>query len=169
MTIKTVIEPSGADCGFMDQEWGVEFILAKKSVSGGQIIQKLILTHNIKDCFGKPAVVTIDKKFPFWEAFEVPKGSGTTGEGMDDSWNFGTDGKCSTGTVTIAGETCFYEGLTLPEGFKATGNPPTYAIPTTEKQPKLPLGTDCVTRKLTLQWNCCPCEHKESTKVSYSP
>jgi hypothetical protein len=70
----------------------------------------------------------------------------------------------------MTGTAQFYEGLTLPDTFKATGEPPTGDLPATKKDPgDLPGGTGAITRTMTVTWKCGPTENDiEPSQITYS-
>jgi RHS repeat-associated protein len=179
LTLKTIKGPTAGNCGAF--AWVIQWILDKPTKKGGWVVQKVDVSFDVKDCddnkldVKKASGGKIDPAWwPLWEAWEIHKGQkvttyAETGDTEDDTYASGGFGECTKGTHKITGSADFYDGLTLPKDFKATGKPPTGILPTTQKDPGLKGGSGAINHNLTATWNCCPKGHIEKTKLTTDP
>ena len=133
LSYKTVDGPTGKDCG--EFKWAIQWLLDAASTKGGYIVQNVAVTFDVKHRGGAPfnvkKVMGYDPAWwPLWELWPVNAGKDKTtyaGKGLasDDIYSFKNFGSCTYGTVTISGKAEFYDGLSLPSGFKVTKKPPT--------------------------------------------
>jgi hypothetical protein len=166
--------PDAGDCGEMN--WVVQWTIDYKTDTGGWVVQKVELSHNIKTCDDKPFTPGgsnggFDPSwYPVWEAWQVHKNKAVTtyaegGDKADDT--FGTDGMPDTkGSYTIKGTAEFYDGLSLPSDFKVTNAEPTWILPATKTAPKLTGGTGSKLHSKTASWDCCKDSKSKKTRFS---
>jgi len=158
----TVSGPKADDCGGF--KWVVQWKLDKKTTKGGWVVQNVTYPHNIKTCddkkFASGTGGTFDPAWvPFWEAWEIHKDQDVTTYAETGDLEDDTFGSCeipdTKGDQTIKGKAEFYEGLSLPADFKATGKAPSFILPATKTAPTLSGGTGSIDHTLKATWNCC--------------
>jgi hypothetical protein len=173
----------GDPCG--NFAWGIQWKLDVPTAKGGWVVQHVETAFDIKDCAGNPVDVKAltngdhdPADWPLWEAWQIDRcETGTGNKKSDDSYTMclfeeppnvicgGHDSKVKTkGTIKVKGTAEFFDGLSLPKDFAATGKPPTGKLPVTRKDPALSGGTGSLDHSLVATWDCC--EGKDNdTKV----
>lgn len=175
----------GDPCG--NFSWGVQWKLSEATAKGGWVVQHVETTFDIKDCNGKQVDVkaltsgdTDPANWPLWEAWQIGRCETGTGKLIDDSYtmclyteppNVNCGGHNSTiktsGRVEVKGTAEFFDGLSLPKDFVATGKPPTGSLPITRTAPTLAGGTGSLDHSAIATWDCCE-GNDHNTKVKTS-
>lgn len=180
LEINNIHGPRGYDCG--RSEWGIQWILARKSEAGGHVVQHVVTSYAIQDATGHDVTVRImgQAKSDFWEAWPFNPGQKVTtfaesGDVEDDNYTtMGMTFGKTMGVIVITGDAKFYEGLTeLPGGFRKN-NPATFAGPlaSTTTDPGLREGSASVAHNLTVMWDCTEPEtgfNHDTDIVSHAP
>ena len=166
------------DCG--EFRWIVQWELDRKTTKGGWVVQEVQASRNVKDCAGRikgpdktPGKLLDPSQYPVWEAWEIHKDQKVTtdaerGDPKDDTFAArGAPGTKGVGEgLKIKGRAEYYDGLTLPDTFKATYKPPTRDLPVTRSAPKLAGGTGAISHNLTATWDCCTPGADKTTKLT---
>lgn len=156
--IETVRGPEAnpvEDCGGFS--WDVTYTLDEASPKGGWFVQKVIFKTDHDPC--KDPKVSVE--VTYWEAWEVKAGKKIENERDQGNYDYDDrywmpDRPNHKGVNSITGELNFFEGLTLPDDFKAN-NPKTYAggLRATTTKPAFWKDKNNLDHSITVTWNCC--------------
>jgi hypothetical protein len=152
-------------------KYDIRWELDKATSKGGLIMQHVEWAYDVKDCDGRPLDMASlkwyqDYQAPYWEAWEIRKGQKVTtfaerGVPFDDEYSAPSPGKKTKGSVSVTGTAGFYEGMTLPPDFEATGLPPAGALPMSWVTPVLTGGAGTIPHSFGMKWDCCTTEGEE--------
>jgi len=174
ITISTVAGPAPGKCrGFV---WDVNFTLSQPSPRGGYFVQEIQWAGTATDCAGTSIAPKCVNTRHFWEAWKV-LANGTQDELVAagqftyaDRYSGARCDICTKGTASVTGSLSFYEGLTLPAAFIAN-NPATNAgdLLSTGQNPNLGGGTAAIAHNISITWDCCPRDERDTVIVSHTP
>jgi|SRR5271166_218447 len=163
---------TASDCGGFS--WVVQWELDNVTTKGGWVVQKVELPNDVKDCDGK--AINLETAgglrpswYPLWEAWQIHPGQkvttyAETGDTADDTYGSSGYGAKSKGSLTVKGTPEFYDGLSLPSGFKVTNKAPAWILPSTMAAPTLTGGTGSISHDLKATWECCGAD--KTTKIT---
>lgn len=164
LTKQPVGDISSDQCGSF--KYDIRWELDKPTKQGGLVVQQVEWKYDVNDCEGnkfdmKNVSWFKDYKGSYWEAWPIRKGQKITtfaerGVPYDDEFSAPSLPK-TVGSVWVTGTAGFYEGMTLPAGFKITNKPPAGALPMSWVSPTLTGGTGTIPHSFGLEWgdDCC--------------
>jgi len=161
-------------------KWIIQWQLDKATSKGGLVVQKIDSALAIKDCKGQPYNLPLEnydpKWYPFWEAWEIPKGKQVTNlkitetGGGDDVYVSKVGVTSSTGSHVISGTAEFFESAKLADTtFKVANKPPAGQLPMTKTEPQLAGGAGAIPHNFTAMWDCCTKGKKTTGATEVAP
>lgn len=169
VTITVVSGPTAiTNCGSVEWRvhWGVD------PMRDGWIIQHVRFDADVRDCERNPRVPNNPDGLEYWEAWEVSGGSvwvGAANNGIPhvaDTFRTADEGEGTRGTVIETGRVRFYERYDLREPPWGHTVRPAGALPTVTVEPQGVTDAGARDHSLTVEWICCPDEHKQTFTTS---
>jgi hypothetical protein len=162
--LKRDVEPAVTE-GYGGFRWTIGWELDKATTRGGWVVQKIEGEYFVCTCDGnsftsaKKGLIS-PKYWPFWEAWQIPKGSrvptALTRCSGNDTYSSDAPDVLTQGRIAIKGTPEFYDGLKLPPSFSIQLDKPSRCAPATTTDPgKLPGGTGTIGHDLEIEWNNC--------------